>query len=59
MQCELLDDWDQRCVTSVLRWDRGQGSLTLEQTAETAGDSKGRLDGRVHYQVWITSVDSE
>ena len=58
VQCELLDDWDQRCVTSVLRWDRGQGSLTLEQTAET-GDSKGRLDGRVTYQVWITSVDSE
>ena len=50
-QCELLDDWDQRCVTSVLRWDRGQGSLTLEQTAET-GDNKGRLDGRVTYQVW-------
>ena len=50
-QCELLDDWDQRCVTSVLRWDRALGSLTLEQTAETAGDSRGRLDGRVHYQV--------
>ena len=47
----MLDDWDQRSVTSVLRWDRGQGSLTLEQTAET-GDNKGRLDGRVTYQVW-------
>ena len=38
-------------MTSVLRWDRALGSLTLEQTAE-AGDNKGRLDGRVHYQVW-------
>ena len=59
LQTELLDDWDQRTVTSVLTSERCDQFQCLRVTQEADKCQKYSPDGTVEYKVCNFCTESQ